>query len=122
MIEAILANIAKDFRIEFRRRFAVNIALSFAAITTLAVSLTAGGARLETRTHALLFWIMGRRYKAAEGRGEECHEGGFPARKQDDGHERGHRLWVEGCEPICAGLISGSALVGIGNAIINVLI
>ncbi len=58
MIEAILANIAKDFRIEFRRRFAVNIALSFAAITTLAVSLTAGGARLETRTHALLFWII----------------------------------------------------------------
>lgn len=71
---------------------------------------------------ALLFWIMGRRYKAAEGRGEECHEGGFPARKQDDGHARGHRFWVEGCEPICAGLISGSALVGIGNAIINVLI
>jgi hypothetical protein len=28
---------------------------------------------------------------------------------------------VEGCEPICAGLISGAALVGIGNAIVNVL-
>jgi hypothetical protein len=25
-------------------------------------------------------------------------------------------------EPICAGLISGSALVGIGNAIVNVLL
>ena len=31
-------------------------------------------------------------------------------------------LWVDGMEPICAGLISGSALVGIGNAIVNVLI
>ena len=34
----------------------------------------------------------------------------------------GHRIWVEGMEPICAGLISGAALMGIGNAIINVLI
>lgn len=33
----------------------------------------------------------------------------------------GHQFWVEGCEPICAGLISGAALMGIGNAIINVL-
>jgi uncharacterized oligopeptide transporter (OPT) family protein len=31
-------------------------------------------------------------------------------------------FWVEGCEPICAGLISGAALVGIGNAIVTVLI
>jgi OPT family oligopeptide transporter len=35
---------------------------------------------------------------------------------------RGHAFWVEGCEPICAGLISGAALMGIGNAIVNVLI
>jgi hypothetical protein len=34
---------------------------------------------------------------------------------------RGHDFWVEGLEPICAGLISGAALVGIGNAIVNVL-
>ena len=34
----------------------------------------------------------------------------------------GHEFWVEGCEPICAGLISGAALVGIGNAIVNVLL
>ena len=50
---------------------------------------------------ALVFWIMGRRYKAE----------GTP----------GHRFWVEGLEPICAGLISGAALMGIGNAIVNVL-
>jgi OPT family oligopeptide transporter len=35
---------------------------------------------------------------------------------------KGHDFWVEGCEPICAGLISGAALMGIGNAILNVLI
>jgi uncharacterized oligopeptide transporter (OPT) family protein len=34
---------------------------------------------------------------------------------------KGHNFWVDGCEPICAGLISGAALMGIGNAIINVL-
>ena len=51
---------------------------------------------------ALIFWLMGRRY-AAKG-------------------TRGHEFWVEGLEPICAGLISGAALVGIGNAVLNVMI
>jgi uncharacterized oligopeptide transporter (OPT) family protein len=50
---------------------------------------------------ALFFWWMGKR-NAAPG-------------------TKGHDFWVEGCEPICAGLISGAALLGIGNAIINVL-
>ncbi|HSV95975.1 MAG TPA: heme exporter protein CcmB [Spirochaetota bacterium] len=58
MLNAIIGNIVKDFRIEFRRRFAVNIALSFAAITTLAVSLTAGGVLLGAQTQAMLFWII----------------------------------------------------------------
>jgi uncharacterized oligopeptide transporter (OPT) family protein len=35
---------------------------------------------------------------------------------------RGHEIWVAGLEPICAGLIAGSALVGIGNAVVNVLL
>ena len=51
---------------------------------------------------AMIFWIAGRRHR----------EPGTP----------GHRFWVEGLEPICAGLISGAALVGIGNAIVNVLL
>ena len=50
---------------------------------------------------ALIFWIMGRRHRTAG--------------------TKGHAFWVEGMEPICAGLISGAALVGIGNAIVNVL-
>jgi len=51
---------------------------------------------------AVIFFIMGRKHKQAG--------------------TKGHRVWVEGMEPICAGLISGAALMGIGNAIINVLI
>ena len=50
---------------------------------------------------ATIFWVMGRRHKQPG--------------------TRGHEFWVEGLEPICAGLISGAALVGIGNAIVNVL-
>jgi len=34
---------------------------------------------------------------------------------------KGNRLRVEGTEPICAGLITGAALVGIANALANVL-
>lgn len=51
---------------------------------------------------ALVFWWMGRKHTQAG--------------------THGHDFWVEGCEPICAGLISGAALIGIGNAIINVLL
>lgn len=51
---------------------------------------------------ALIFWWQGRRHR--------------------DPATRGHAVWVEGCEPICAGLISGAALVGIANAIVNVLL
>ncbi len=34
----------------------------------------------------------------------------------------GHRKWVEGMEPICAGMITGAALIGIANALTNALI
>ena len=51
---------------------------------------------------ALFFWIMSKRFR--------------------DAKSQGYRRWVEGMEPICAGLISGAALMGIGNAILNVLI
>ncbi len=51
---------------------------------------------------ALLFWLMGLRHNTAG--------------------SAGHKFWVDGCEPICAGLISGAALMGIGNAIVNVLL
>jgi uncharacterized oligopeptide transporter (OPT) family protein len=50
---------------------------------------------------AMMFWWMGRKHR--------------------EPGTRGHAVWVEGYESICAGLISASALVGIGNAILNVL-
>jgi uncharacterized oligopeptide transporter (OPT) family protein len=51
---------------------------------------------------AMIFFVTGRRYRTPG--------------------TRGHEMWVAGLEPICAGLIAGSALVGIGNAIVNVLL
>ena len=50
---------------------------------------------------AMFFWWQSRR-----------HAAGTP----------GHRTWVEGMEPICAGLITGAALIGIANALTNALI
>lgn len=43
-------------------------------------------------------------------------------RKNSTPGTKGYELWVEGCEPICAGLITGAALVGIGNAIMNAVL
>jgi uncharacterized oligopeptide transporter (OPT) family protein len=51
---------------------------------------------------AMIFWWMGRRNRTPG--------------------TRGHKIWVEGYESVCAGLISGAALMGIGNAIVNVLL
>jgi uncharacterized oligopeptide transporter (OPT) family protein len=47
---------------------------------------------------------------------------GWHGRKNPAPGSKEHAFWVEGCEPICAGLISGAALVGIGNALVNVLL
>ena len=46
----------------------------------------------------------------------------WSARKHRAPGTRGHTMWVDGYESIAAGLISGAALVGIGNAIVNVLL
>jgi uncharacterized oligopeptide transporter (OPT) family protein len=51
---------------------------------------------------AMGFWIMGRLYRTPGG--------------------RAHQIWVEGAEPICAGLISAAALMGICDALINVIL
>ena len=51
---------------------------------------------------AMLFWWMARRHRAPG--------------------TRAHEIWVRGYESIAAGLISGAALMGIGNAIINVVL
>jgi len=58
LLRATRAHIRKDFTVEFRSRFAVSVAAAFAAITTLSVSLAAGGAPLAPLVHAILYWII----------------------------------------------------------------
>ena len=53
-----LSNIKKDFRVEFRNRYALNVSISFAAISTMAVSLTLGGAPISIMMQSILFWII----------------------------------------------------------------
>jgi len=97
MAVAALAAVAMEIaRIKTKGRFALS-----SVATGLGVVLPPEST-LGMFIGALIFWFMGRKYKQKG--------------------TTGHRVWVEGLEPICAGLISGAALMGIGNAIINVLI
>ena len=52
---------------------------------------------------AFVFWLMNKKYKNSP---PEHH---------------GYRVWVDGMQAVAAGLLAGSALIGIGNAMINVL-
>jgi len=52
---------------------------------------------------ALFFWFMSRRYKE----------------RQDT---TGWQLWVDTQEPICAGIIAGAALIGIGDVLLRVFV
>lgn len=96
VVAAIAAVVIEGLRIVTKGRFAlssVSIGLGVVLPPESTLAMWVGAA---------FFWWMSHRHQAA----------GTP----------GHRRWVEGCESICAGLISASALMGIGNAIINVLI
>lgn len=96
IIAAIFAAIFEIARMITKGRFplsAVSIGLGVVLPPESCLAMWAG---------AMIFWVMGRKHQQA---GTKSHD-----------------FWVEGCEPICAGLISGAALIGIGNAIINVLI
>ncbi|MBC3807994.1 OPT/YSL family transporter [Undibacterium seohonense] len=52
---------------------------------------------------AFVFWIMDKKHKNS------------PV------ESNGYRIWVDGMQAVAAGLLAGSALIGIGNAMINVL-
>jgi uncharacterized oligopeptide transporter (OPT) family protein len=97
MAVAALAAVAMEVaRIKTKGRFQLS-----AVATGLGVVLPPE-AVLAMFVGAVVFFVMGRKHKTPG--------------------TQGHRIWVDGMEPICAGLISGAALMGIGNAIINVLI
>lgn len=54
----ILRSITKDVIVEFRSRFALNVSASFAAIVTIAVSLTAGGTPFPVPVQSILLWVV----------------------------------------------------------------
>jgi uncharacterized oligopeptide transporter (OPT) family protein len=95
-VAAVLAVVFEVLRLRTKGRFplsAVSIGLGVVLPPESCLAMWAG---------AMLFWYQGRRAPAPG--------------------TRAHAVWIEGAESICAGLISGAALVGIGNAIVNVLI
>ncbi len=52
---------------------------------------------------SLFFWFMQRRYT-------------------EKMESAGHKLWVDTQEPICAGIIAGAALIGIGDVLVKVFL
>jgi uncharacterized oligopeptide transporter (OPT) family protein len=52
---------------------------------------------------AFVFWLMDRKHK------------------HSPKDSKGYKVWVDGMQAVAAGLLAGSALIGIGNAMINVL-
>jgi len=58
LLRDIIRNTGKDFRIEFRSRYALNISLAFAGISTLAISLSAGGVKFPVKVQAIMLWVI----------------------------------------------------------------
>ncbi len=58
MLKSLAGHLAKDFRIEFRSRYALSVSLSFALIVTIAISLSAGGAAIPRGAGSMLLWIV----------------------------------------------------------------
>ncbi len=55
---SVFRNLQKDFRVEFRNRYSLNVSVSFALVSTLAISLAAGGIPVPGRMQAVIFWII----------------------------------------------------------------
>lgn len=58
LINDILRNLRKDFLMEFRNKSALSVSLSFAVISTLLISLVAGGVPFSAKVNAVLFWLV----------------------------------------------------------------
>lgn len=54
----LIRNLQKDYRVEFRNKYAFNVSISFAVISTLAISLTTGGIGLSVKIQSILLWII----------------------------------------------------------------
>lgn len=53
-----MRNLRKDLRIELRSRGAFTVTFAFAGITTLSVSMAAGGRPFSSMVYALLLWVI----------------------------------------------------------------
>jgi len=96
VVAALAAAVFEILRIKTKGRFpisAVSVGLGVVLPPTSCFAMWVG---------ALIFW---------------WHE-----RKKYAPGSREHNTWVDGMEPVCAGLIAGAALIGIGNAVLNVLL
>jgi len=58
LFRAVIVHLAKDLRVEFRSRSAVNVIAAFAVITTLSIGLAAGGGGFAPRVHGILLWVV----------------------------------------------------------------
>ncbi len=97
LIAAVAGVVLEVMRIASRNRFplsALAIGLGVVVPPESTLAMFAG---------ATFFWLMERRYA---GRPET----------------RGHLLWIETHDPICAGIVAGAALVGIGDVLVRVFL
>ena len=58
MLDDIIRNLQKDFRVEFRNRSAMNLSVAFAGITTLAISLATGGVPFSANVQSIILWVI----------------------------------------------------------------
>ena len=58
MVREILRNLSKDFSVEFRTRFALNVSIAFAVTPAVSVSLTAAGLPFPSLVQSILLWMI----------------------------------------------------------------
>lgn len=97
VIAAIVAAVFEVLRIATRGRFPLSpLGIGLGVVLPF-------DATLAMWVGAMGFWILARKYKSRAG-------------------TRAHSLWVESQEPICAGIIAGAALIGIGDKLVEVFL
>jgi len=58
LVKEIIRNLRKDILIEIRSRHALNLSLTFAGVSTLAISLMSGGVPFSPQIQAILMWVI----------------------------------------------------------------
>jgi heme exporter protein B len=58
LIKALVCNIIKDFRIEFRSKVVISLILSFSVMVTISIGFASGGMIGSPMVHAILLWVI----------------------------------------------------------------